>query len=295
MANKSEITGAPMRSRNDEISCSRPMSVRILRVIRSLQKRGVRGSTKLLNVATAAGLFEDMTLTAHGVTVTVTPEHPMLPEDIPAYEPKLIQALTGAVRIPSVYVDCGAAIGVVAAKAVAACPMLRQVIALEPNRTSYAQCVLNVQRLPQGVAYNCAVGASSGRGRLVVPPNAIDRFGWCIEPDEQGDIEVRSIDSLALPSNLGIVLKIDVEGGEHAVISGAKQSIQRAPAVVVTLEAHREVMDRVGDLARTLCLMNTYRPFQFRFAETGAPIDISRPVAEQMPLEMVAVNVIAVT
>jgi hypothetical protein len=64
--------------------------------------------------------------------------------------------------------------------------------------------------------------------------------------------------------------------------------------VVATLEAHREVMARVGDLARTLRLMNEYRPFHFSFAESGAPLDISRPVAEQMPPERLAGNVIAV-
>jgi len=140
-------------------------------------------------------------------------------------------------------------------------------VAFEPNVDVLPFLSRNLSMLPcPSLLLGHAVGNCVGAGSLVRPATDPSDHARFFVPDPAGSIRVITIDSLGLTGNM--VMKIDVEGGEFAVIEGAVKTIRQAPHCVVSLEAHSGVAQRTGrDPIEYLRLLNSIR--QFRFVVTS--------------------------
>ncbi len=112
----------------------------------------------------------------------------------------------------------------------------KHVIAIEPNPESLVCLRENLEcNLENYTIHDCALGASTGRGRVHMPENAADNLGMArIVEDDEGPINIRTLDDLIAEQNdvLGITtpvtgMKIDVEGMEIPVLKGARDMLQR--------------------------------------------------------------------
>lgn len=168
--------------------------------------------------------------------------------DLLAYDPPLIDDLAEAAQTlpqPLVFIDCGADVGEVSVL-LAARVRLDRLIAFEPNAEAFLFLRQNMARLPVGEAHRAAVADFLGRGELRSPAHdPRDHARFVIQADP-GDFPVVTIDSLGLAGDGGLLLKIDVEGGELAVLHGAAASLHAAAGFAVSFEAQRDQVARVG-------------------------------------------------
>lgn len=264
------------------------------RLGRMLARRKIRGGIRLISEARRLGLLDQLAVyTLDGVELRV----PLWrqcnewdAEDVRAYERPFMTALREIVRtLPpgTTLVDCGADIGTVSAHVVAGCPNVSRVIAFEPNPAAYKILAENLEAMPvHGSARYAAVGAFSGRGRLVLDPEDPSAHAMYLDPCDDGPLEIESIDALELAPDRGLVIKIDVEGGEANVIAGAMKTIRDTRALVIAFEAHPRVARRTGeDPIMWLRALRALRP-DFTFTVDKAPactLQLDRPLFEQLP------------
>ena len=115
----------------------------------------------------------------------------------------------------------------------------KQVLAFEPQPSVYATLCRNLELngLTDALAYNCLVGAKSGRGE-VARFNSRNLGGTAFVPAKDGSIPMVALDDLLDSEemkNLGF-LKIDTEGMHMDVLNGAKKLLKaRKPAIWVEL------------------------------------------------------------
>jgi hypothetical protein len=130
----------------------------------------------------------------------------------------------------------------------------------------------------------CAVSDFMGRGNMRHSQADSSGHACYLAPDAAGDIEVITVDSLGLDAAC-VALKIDVEGSEIGALKGAHGLLTRARKFAVSVEAHREVAARTGiDPIEYLGFIDSIRKCEFRIAETGAEVDLSRSFLAQCPL-----------
>jgi len=141
---------------------------------------------------------------------------------------------------PGIFVDVGANIGWHAAHA-ARHPAVETVVAFEPDPFNAWLLDQNrsINNIGNIVVCACALGASSGLARLHRYKDSNRGrhsltcdygLGAKLVPLRELD---RELDSLGLGDSPILVLKIDVEGYEPAVIEGASQALTRTRAVVL--------------------------------------------------------------
>lgn len=115
----------------------------------------------------------------------------------------------------------------------------KQVLAFEPQPNVYATLCRNLELngMTDALAYNCLVGAKSGRGE-VAKFNPRNLGGTSFVPTKDGSIPMVALDDLIDAEemkNLGF-LKIDTEGMQMDVLMGAKKLIKaKKPAIWVEL------------------------------------------------------------
>ena len=148
------------------------------------------------------------------------------------YERAMLDFIRGAFPRGMRAVDVGAHIGNHAVF-LAATGAAAEVDAFEPNPSSFALLKANVERNVPGRVrvHRAAVGAASGRGRLL--PGPANNSGMTmVEADEKGAVDVVALDDvIARPVDL---LKVDVEGAAADVLRGARKLIERdRPALFV--------------------------------------------------------------
>ncbi len=193
-------------------------------------------------------------------------------DEILSYESQLLGCMRDAASSmrDATLIDCGADIGMVSTMLRRQIPAIGRVVAFEPNAEVLPFLSRNLSMLPcPSLMIGHAVGKINGSGRLVRPDvNPSDHARFLVS-DPEGSIRIVTIDSLGLTGN--IILKIDVEGGEYAVLEGAVATIRQAPHCVISLEAHPAVAERTGrDPAEPLRLLNSIRPFRFVVAGRSA-------------------------
>jgi FkbM family methyltransferase len=278
------------------------------RIAMNMQRRGVRGSTRVLRLLRSLGYLDrpvDFSLSpAVKIRIPIA-RNEYDQAYLDDYEQDLFKSLQKEIQrlpAPVTLLDVGADIGLFSMKLLAGCPSIRNIVAFEPNGEGFPWLQFNLSRLPQGVqgtAHAAAVSDFEGSGRLAIPDARFtpgmesNHTQFFLEPAPDGPIPVITIDSLQLPLPQSAVLKIDVEGGELSVLRGAAQAIAKIPNLLVVLEAHPAVAQRTGvDPVRCLQYLSSLRPFQFVASETGTKLHTNQNVFDQIPPDQVY-NIIA--
>ncbi len=208
--------------------------------------------------------------------------------DLLAYERPLVKLLTSTINgfpQPVTWIDCGADIGILTALVTAGCRELKEIIALEPNPVPFPYLQRNLAQLPfPARANSSAVADFCGRGILAYSPKDPSDHSRFLAPNEQGELDVIRIDDLEIAPGQSVALKIDVEGGELAVLRGAAQTLANASAWVVAFEAHRDVVRRTGiDPCECIRFLSGIGNLQTSVAECeGIKLDPARPYFQQV-------------
>lgn len=208
--------------------------------------------------------------------------------DVLAYDPPLIEDMVAASRSmarPRILVDCGADIGTVTALYVAAFPEVDRIYAFEPNASAFPALQRNMDALPVSAkAIRAAVGAAPGRGRLRKPEHSTSDHAQFVEVSEDGAFDILTVDSLNIGADASVILKIDVEGGEGAVLAGAANTLRNARSFVVIFETQLDQHRRTGEEAIDLLkAVNAIRPCVFHCCDVrDLEISLDKPFFDQV-------------
>lgn len=273
----------------------------LLRLSSALNRRGLRGGTRLYGICSALSLYPSSViypLPGGGSVEVPLPERPFDDLDLHSYEAALVDCIAAAVsRMPrSVkFYDCGADFGLISAKVASRCPNITDVIAFEPNARMLPLLSRNIARLrARGEARSMAVGDRVGRGRLCHPAHDPEADEACfLEYDADGDIDVTCIDAHPAPAGASVAMKLDIEGSEIQGVRGAMETLRRAPEFVVAFEAHPVQVQRYGvDPVEVIALLQTLCACDVVVAESpDCRIGTDRPFFEQLGRRQI-VNVV---
>lgn len=261
-----------------------------------LMRRNVRGAYRLWKLLLEAGLMSrTVRYTIPGrfrstdIFVPLgRPESSVSAEFVRAYEDFLVAAIAEPANASGhrvLAIDCGADIGIVASALIREIEHIDELIAFEPNETANRHLAATLMSAPVPArALNCAVGAASGRGRLVAPPHASDAHSLFVEPCTDGPILITTLDEAMDGRGRYIALKVDVEGTERDVLDGARRLLRDAPGFAVAFEANRTVcMSRGDDPCETIRRLSAIRPVRLVIAELPAfSIDPDTPFFDQV-------------
>ncbi len=276
------------------------------RLAKHLIRARRRGAYRLIELAEWLGCLScDVRYElARGVGIDVPldrrPNQWALP-DLLEYETALVNefVLAGAeMSAPVRWVDVGADIGAMSALVISRTPQVTDAWAFEPNQRPFDYLERNVKRLPiPATARRCAIGERSGRGDLRNSATDDSDHAMFLVPDETGKLEVVRLDDLFAWNDGSLLLKIDVEGGELAVLRGGENLLRRLPNWCVSLEAHRDVSRRTGlDPSSLVRWLSDLRPVTVHIAERPElVIDWRRDYFAQVPAELKIANVVCRT
>lgn len=225
-----------------------------------------------------------------------------LPGQLQRFEPDAIASLATEIDgfgAKAILIDCGADVGVYSRIMMQRTHNLGQVILFEPNPRSFAILEKNFKnvRVPARVI-NAGVSNFAGFAVLETPSWNPNPHAGFIRPADSG-IPVMTIDSLDLPTDAPLALKLDVEGEEMRALEGAAQTISRAPEFVMQIEAAKGVFTRTGqEPIEILRFLNRLRPCRFTVCEeitraVHRDIVLDRPLFPQLPEQYKVVDVIA--
>lgn len=126
-----------------------------------------------------------------------------------------------------------------------------RVVSVEPSRKAHASLLKRAGKFGKWhVASRCALGAKSGQGTLNIAANSMSSSlrpmkalhaeaapgAHYISAETVGVSTFDALfDSYASPDDRGIILKVDVQGHEDAVLAGADQSLSRVSAILMEL------------------------------------------------------------
>lgn len=158
------------------------------------------------------------------------------------------------------FIDVGANVGVLSIAAAMCNQNSGRVIAFEPNKTANSCLHANIERHRVGHLINVreqAVGSDRGFRKFNCYGNSLlSGFGEALERYTPGEllrkdvVEVITLDeAIDQPAD---ILKIDVEGFESDVLSGARDLIRRSPSIAVIAEINPPILRaldrRIGEL-----------------------------------------------
>lgn len=274
-----------------------------------MERKGIRGSTRLLKSLDRLGLLDrpvDYRIgDSYNVLVPIA-RNGYDRHEVEDYSTDFVNALAEVIRkIPGscTLIDGGADIGIISVKLQAFCPSIKRIVAFEPNSEAIPWLKYNLERLKvPAQAIECALADFEGKGRLVAPDPRwtpgmeTNHTQFFLEPAADGPVNVTAVDLLAYPESENVVMKLDLEGGELAALKGASRTISKAPNFVAAIEAHPDVTARTGiDPAECLQFLASLRPFRFTVSETGKTLDASLAVFKQIEARHEVYNIIAQT
>lgn len=153
----------------------------------------------------------------------VVDEHEL---DVPESERELLEHMKGVLGPGGVVVDAGAYVGTHALFLSRACGA--RVLAFEPHPESCEVLRQNVAHHGASesvVVHPVALGASESRGVLLTASRT-DLRDTRVEDGPEGPVPIVPLDAIDLPGPVA-VMRIDVQGMELAVLSGARATIER--------------------------------------------------------------------
>lgn len=273
--------------------------------VKFMMRHRMRGAWRLFELLKTRGLFDNKVIRCRirsGFSIHIPiyrPERRWDRFDLLHYEPELIETFVRGISAnssPVTIVDCGADLGLVSMLIAARRPeLVAKVLAFEPSDEGFPLLEKNLSGIPVPCeAFRMGVSDFIGRGELRIPDYDSYQQARYLAPVRSGGFPVITLDSLGLAAK-NLLIKIDVEGGELAVIRGARQTIAKAESVIVSTEAHPLVYARTGiDPLEVLRELAALRPFQYTVCETAqTELDLSRPFFEQMRGEFYNYNVVA--
>jgi FkbM family methyltransferase len=195
-------------------------------------------------------------------------------------------AAVAAMGAPSVFVDCGADVGIFSRAVLARAKNVERLIAFEPNERSYSLLRRNTEKLAIRADVLCA-GVLDEPGRGTLNADRYKSHAGFVQHSDSGGTKLYTVDQMEIPADHGLAMKIDVEGGELAVLRGAAKTIRAARRMVVQFEAHPEVTARTGvDAVECLRFLTSLRDCSWSVAERpDARIALDRPLFEQTHAE----------
>jgi FkbM family methyltransferase len=152
-------------------------------------------------------------------------------------EPCIETALSILLRPEMVFYDVGAKHGYYT---MLFAPMVKTVVAIEPQRTNFMVLQNKIKDLPNVRLYLLAVGALDGTGIFLTTNN--DSEGHLLDDAtldcgaaEQSLVVVRQLDTMTDTIDL---IKMDIEGGEIAALLGA-QNLLKTSRPIMLIEIHK--------------------------------------------------------
>lgn len=190
------------------------------------------------------------------------------------------------------FFDLGADVGVISALVNKYCKGINKIYAFEPNPISFEILFRNIANISdQHLCQNAAASDFTGQCYLEFDSDVASDHEGHIVIDRPGLTEVTSLDAFIAEQSIvlsdEIVIKIDVEGQELAVLNGAKELIRSSNKVVLLLEIHPDVMNK--DNMSPEHLFNTaeaIRDFNWLVPlHHNKLIDRQRPFFSQFPMQ----------
>jgi FkbM family methyltransferase len=175
------------------------------------------------------------------------------------------------------FIDVGAHVGVMSLTA--ATSHGNPVLAIEPSPGNLRQLAASVEA--NGLAARieivaCAIGAASGRGRLALSRGSMGhRLTGDGEESDALEVPVLALDDLLARypqhAHRRIVLKIDVEGGEPAVIAGAARLLASGRLRLIIWEKSGDMTPELKAMAESLA-RSGLSSFMFALHDWGGPL-----------------------
>jgi len=162
------------------------------------------------------------------------------------YEPEVIALLERELRPGDTFLDVGAHLGAFSLLASRLVGKQGRVLALEPDAKSWRLFKLNVRSngVQEGLVWLDPIAASDRDGTAYL--SGLGGDGVSALSDAGLEVDCRTLDTLVPDRGLEPdVVKIDVEGGEGAVLRGGQATLRQARCVIV--ELHAEKMRAMGD------------------------------------------------
>jgi FkbM family methyltransferase len=157
-------------------------------------------------------------------------------------------------RPGDVFVDAGAHIGLHTVAAARSLQGAGRVIAIEPHPTtaSYLGRTIALNNVSElCTVHQVALGDTQGPAELYIGPTAGHNslMPMVDDPDAQGSsiqVQVVLLDEVVPDDMIVDVLKLDVEGSELAVLSGATAVLDRSPMIAIIAEFGPSHLQRAG-------------------------------------------------
>ena len=156
-------------------------------------------------------------------------------------------------RPGDVYIDVGAHIGYLSALAADAVGPHGRVVAFEPSPVSWRRlrAAFDPAAFPQVEAVNAAVASGDGEASLFAADGDWEHQAYrnSLHPApglrHMATVETVSLDGV-FPEQRLRLLKIDVEGGEQAVLAGARELLASGRCDALVIELNPEALARAG-------------------------------------------------
>jgi FkbM family methyltransferase len=256
-----------------------------------MNRRGIRGSWRLLNSQKKLGLLDEPVVfpLGNGISIEVPIARYFFDAiDLLDYEADTIATLKTFIAkldAPVTLIDGGADMGLFSLKVASLCPAVQRIVAFEPNSDTFSNLQRNLGHLSIPTeAHPQALSDFEGWGELRASDDDNDHTGKYLAESPTGKVQVTTMDSAFRGPAPNLVVKLDIEGGELSALRGGKHTIASAERVVVVFEAHPTVLRRTGvDPVECLRALSLWRPFRFIVAENPSlEVSPERPLFEQL-------------